>query len=262
MSSGTVARIVTHHPAPLRFFGFLFLISMPFWLLGTLVGVELLPGLPVSAIMAICPAVAGGFLVWRAAGSQALRSYLALAADYQGLQPWVWFVAVATMPIVMGLSAIVLVSFGAVLPAPQINLIQTLILFAVFFAAATTEELGWTGYATRALVERHGMVAAGLILGAVSVVWHLIPLLQVHRSWDWIAWWAVGTVARRVIIVWLFVRGGQRVFSASLFHAMSNLSWILFPVMGSHYDPAPTAVVLIAFVTVVVRSTGNTREFA
>lgn len=149
------------------------------------------------------------------------------------------------MPIVMLMSGVIQIAMGDELPQVQFDPVQTLVLFGLFFIAATAEELGWSGYATRPLVKAHGVIGAGLVIGAVAAVWHLIPLLQVDRGWDWIAWWALGTVARRVCIVWMYMRGGQSVFSTSLFHAMSNLSWMLFPVMGSHYDPMVTACVMV-----------------
>ena len=248
-------------PFPFRFFGVLFLLSIPFWVFGALAGSELLPGLPVSALMAVCPTIAAGLLVWRAGGFADLKALLRSAGDCLRMQPWAWFVALGTMPVVMVLSGVVLVSMGQTLPAPRIDLLQTLTLFAVFFVAATAEELGWTGYATRPLVKAHGLIVASLMIGVVSALWHVIPLLQVDRSWGWIAWWALGTLARRMIIVWLYVRGGQSVFSASLFHAMSNVSWMLFPVLGSHYDPVSTAVILIILTAFLVIPGGNLRVF-
>lgn len=110
--------------------------------------------------------------------------------------------------------------------------------------------------------KKYGLIVAGLIIGTVAGVWHLTPLLQAERSWDWIAWWALGSVSRRLIIVWLYVRGGQSVLSATLFHAMSNVSWMLFPVMGSHYDPITTALILVVLIACLVGPTGNTRELA
>ncbi len=250
------------HILPSRFFGLLFGLSVPFWVLGMLAGGQLLPGLPVSALMAVCPVLAAGILVWRASGWQALQALLLRAADFARMRPWAWLVALATMPAVMLLSAATLILLGQPLPAPQFDLIQILLLLSLFLVAATAEELGWTAYATGALVERHGMIAAGLGIGCVAVVWHVIPLLQAGRAWDWIAWWALGTMARRVLIVWLYARGGQSVFSASLFHAMNNVSWMLFPVMGSHYDPASTAVILLMLSVLPVARVGNSRSLA
>lgn len=229
------------HRSTAVFFGSLFLLSLPFWLLGWLVDTPLLPGLPVSALMVVCPVLAAGVLVGRADGGRGLRRFLRQATDWSKLPGWAWVVAIGVMPFVAIMAALFQTATGADLPAPQWMLFQTLILFAAFLVAGIAEELGWTGYAARPLGARYGVVGAGLVIGTAAVVWHLVPLLQADRSGAWIAWWASATIFRRVLMVWLYVRGGYSVFGASLEHAMSNLCWMLFPVMGSHYDPRAMA---------------------
>jgi hypothetical protein len=76
-------------------------------------------------------------------------------------------------------------------------------------------------------------------------------LVQAHRSPAWIAWWCLGTVAQRVLIVWLYNNTGKSVFAAALFHAVSNVSTLLFP---EYYDPRITGLITafaVAIVTVV-----------
>lgn len=236
----------------LVFFVLVFLISAPFWALGYVTGDQFLPGLPVSSLMVLVPTLVAGGLVWRSGGAGAVRHFLAQAFDAHKLRPWAWIAALGTMPAVMLLSGLWLSASGAELPPFEFDLVRVLILFALFFLAATLEELGWTGFATQPLLKRVGVILAGLIIGLVAAVWHLLPLLQVDRAWDWIAWWAVGTMARRVLIVWVYARGGQSVFGASLFHTMSNLSWMMFPVMGSHYDPMRAAIILVGLALLVV----------
>ncbi len=155
--------------------------------------------------------------------------------------------AIVTMPIVMLISAWIQIATGEQLPGFEIDFMHSIGLLALFFVAATAEELGWTGYATPPLVKTLGVVGAGLLIGVIAGAWHVIPLLQAGRSWEWIAWWALGTTARRVCIVWVYTHGGQSVFSVSLLHAMSNLSWMVFPVMGSHYNPMVTGIVMVTF---------------
>lgn len=82
-----------------------------------------------------------------------------------------------------------------------------------------------------------GALAASTMLGLVWAALHYIPLLQVGRSAAWIAWGSLGTVAMRVVMVWLYNNTGRSVFAVTLFHAMSNLAWQLFPVQGSYFDP-------------------------
>jgi len=227
------------------FFGLLFLLSLPFWLLGAMADGALLPGLPISAFMVVCPVLAAGILCWRAGGSRSLWAFLQQATDWRKLPAWAWVVAIGAMPFVMIIAALIQIATGADLPAPQWTVSQTLMLFALFLVAGIAEELGWTGYATRRIGTSYGVVGTGLIIGIVAVVWHVVPLLQADRGADWIAWWALATLCRRILIVWLYFRGGCSVFGASLLHAMSNLSWMLFPVMGSHYDPMVTGLVTL-----------------
>lgn len=249
----------SEHVYPLRFLLLVFLLSLPFWLFGAFVSSEILPGLPVSSLMVVCPTITGAFLVWQAGGIGALRSFFVSAFDLD-IRLWVWLVAFATMPIVTALSGVTLLVLGESLPAPDFNLVQLLALFCLFMVAATAEELGWTAYLTPPLVRKYGLLIAGIIIGVVAVVWHVIPLLQADRETSWIAWWAIGTMCRRILIVWLYVKGGQKVFAISLFHAMNNVSWMMFPVLGSHYDPATIAIILLAPVLLVAVTSGNSRE--
>ncbi len=152
----------------------------------------------------------------------------------------------------MVLSYVAMRLMGVALPAPQFSFATTLMLFVVCFIAAIGEELGWSGYAIDPLQDRFGALRGALLLGVVWVVWHIIPLLSVQRSLAWIAWWSLGTLAARVIIVWLYNNTGRSVFVAGIFHAMINVTWQLFPVNGSSYDPRVTGVLTAAVAVVVV----------
>jgi membrane protease YdiL (CAAX protease family) len=140
--------------------------------------------------------------------------------------------------------------------------VGSLVLVLVLFVLALCEELGWSGYAQEALLRRgRPALTVGLLVGAVWAAWHWVPLLQVGRPLSWIAWWSLGTVAQRVIMVWLFVNTGRSVFAMALFHMVLNLGWQLFPVQGSYYDQ-PTVAVLMAVVAVVVTAGWGPRTLA
>ena len=82
---------------------------------------------------------------------------------------------------------------------------SALLMFAAFFVGALGEELGWSGYVLGPLQRRWSAFQSSLILGAVAVAWHLVPLLALHRAPAWIAWWCLYAVAARILIVWLLV---------------------------------------------------------
>jgi uncharacterized membrane protein len=50
--------------SPLKFFSLVFALSVPFWLVGAVTRLQLLPGLPVSALALVCPAIAASILAY------------------------------------------------------------------------------------------------------------------------------------------------------------------------------------------------------
>ena len=98
------------------------------------------------------------------------------------------------------------------------------------------------------------------MIGGLWAIWHVVPLLQARRSLGWIAWWCLGTVSLRVLLVWLYNGAGRSVFAVSLCHALHNLAWMLFPAHGSHYDPRVDGLVTAFSAAVVIAATGRRLE--
>ncbi len=235
------------------FFVLTFALSIPFWIAGALTNLQLLPALPVSALGVICTVGAAAILVYHENGRTGVVALLKRSFDFKRVKAKSWYVPIILlMPGIMVLSYVAMRRMGVALPAPQFSFAKMLILFGVFFIGALGEELGWSGYATAPLQNRFGALQGALLLGVVGAVWHLIPLLEAQRSLVFIAWWSLGTVALRVIITWLYNNTGRSVFVAVLFHTMINLTWQLFPVNGSYYDPRVTGVITAAVAVVVV----------
>ncbi len=155
------------------------------------------------------------------------------------------------MPSVMILSYGLMRLMGVQLPTPQFPVLEVLAMFIAFFIAALGEELGWSGYVLDPMQDRWGALQAGILLGLVWAAWHIVPLLQAHRSPAWIAWWCLGTVTMRVLIVWLYNNAGKSVFGAALFHTTINVSWQLFPIHGSHYHPRVTGLIMTVVAAIV-----------
>jgi len=241
--------------SPLAFFTLVFALAIPFWVIGGLTGLQLLPGLPVTALMAVCPALAALILAYRKNRSAGVTMLLKRAFDYKRITAKIWYAPILLlMPVVMVLSFGVIRLTGTPVPAPLISVVPTLILFIVFFVAALCEELGWSGYAIDPMQHRLGALQASIVLGSVWAVFHYVALVQAHRSVAWIAWWSLGTVALRVIIVGLYNNTGKSVFAVALFHMMINVTWQLFPVNGSYYDPRISSSIsaLVAVIIILV----------
>ena len=245
--------VASNRRSPLTYFALTIALSIPFWAAGAMTNFQLLPAIPVSALGFVCMVGAASILVYRENGRVSVAELLKRSFDVKRVRTKLWYApTILLMPCIMILSYVAMRLMGIPLPAPQLSFITTLALFIAFFVEALGEELGWSGYAIDPLQDRFGALCGALLLGIVWAVWHFIPLLSVQRSVVFIAWWSLGTVASRVIITWLYNNTGRSVFVAALFHTMQNLTWQLFPIDGSYYDPLVTSLIITAVAVVVV----------
>ena len=245
--------VASNKRSPLIYFALIIALSIPFWVAGAMTNFQLLPAIPVSALGFLCMVGAASILVYRENGLVSVAELLKRSFDIKRVRAKLWYVpTILLMPCIMVLSYVAMRLMGVPLPAPQFSFVTTLALFVAFFVAALGEELGWSGYAIDPLQNRFGALCGALLLGLVWAIWHFIPLLSVQRSVVFIAWWSLGTVASRVIITWLYNNTGRSVFIAALFHTMQNLTWQLFPINGSFYDPRVTSLIITAVAVVVV----------
>ena len=143
-------------------------------------------------------------------------------------------------------------SMNNAVPAAQFQLLSALLMFSAFFFGALGEELGWSGYALDPMQARWGALGASLLLGLVAILWHMTPLLLIGRSPTWIAWWCLYALTFRIFTVWLYNNTGKSVFVAALFHATVNISYMLFPIDGSHFDMRIASLVMVCIAVVVV----------
>lgn len=257
MAEDVFPLLTSRSKSPLRFFLLVFALSLPFWLAGALTASQLLPALPVSALAFVCPVTAAAILAYRESKFKGMKELLKRAGDFTRVKRSIWYVpTLLLMPCIMVFSYGVMRLMGVPLPVPSFSPGTTLALFVGFFVGALGEELGWSGYAIDPLQDRFGAFWSALLLGMVWALWHYVPLLEAHRSLGFIAWWSLGTVAARVIMVWLYNNTGKSVCVAALFHTMINLTWQVFPINGSYYDPRVTGLItaMVAMVVVIVWS--------
>ena len=235
------------------FFLLVFVLSLPFWLLGEITDLQLIPGLSVSALMGFNPMLAALILSYRDKGATGALALLKRSFDFKRIKSKRWLV-----PTLLLMSAVSLIVYGVMrwtnmpMPPAQFQLIPALLMFAAFFIGALGEELGWSGYATEPIQERWGALGAGLLLGLVGIAWHLIPLLSIGRTPTWIAWWCLYALTFRIFTIWIYNNTGKSVFAAALFHATLNLSYMLFPVDGSHFDMRIGSLVMAGAALVVI----------
>lgn len=239
-----------------RFLVLTIALFIPFWILEAIHPFDLLPGLPSSALAAFTPALAALTLTYSQYRFGGVRHLLQRCFDFKRIKNAYWFLPILLINPAIAVSAYgIMHSTGIVLPKAASWNLTVIPLLIVLFIAALGEELGWTGYITEQLIERWGTIFASLLLGFIWAAIHFIALLQEHRSFEWIAWWSLGTISYRMIMTWLYVHDGRSLFGAALFHAMINFCWQMFPNNGSHYDPRLFG--LIAFVIAVALFAGE-----
>lgn len=233
----------------LTFFLLVVVFSLPFWVIGAVAEQflpdELMMNLPISSLMACGPILAAVILVRRKDGPHGVKKLLKGAFDYKRIERKSWYVPIlflmpATMVVEYGLMKLVRVP----LPDPQVPLLMTLIYFVVFFIEALCEEIGWLGYAIDPMQERWGALTASIILGIVWAMWHIVPFIQMNRTPTWIASQCTYMVAARILYVWIYNNTGKSVFAVIMFHAMHNVSTVLLPAYGWHYDPLVALIIL------------------
>jgi len=228
-------------------------LSAPVWALGGSVGGELLPGLPVGALAVLAPGTSAVILRWRERGPEGALALLKRSFDVGRIASPTWYVPILFLvPAIFALSFGVVSRYGSTPPEPQVAWGLAPIFLTVFFLSGLVEELGWMGYAFDRMRRRRGALGVAILLGAFWAAWHWPPLLQADRAPSWIAWWSLGTVALRVLHVWLYENGGPSIFAQALFHATFNVSWQLFPNSGSHYAPAVTSPILVVVALVLL----------
>jgi hypothetical protein len=81
---------------PWTFFVLVFVLSIPFWVIGARMEWQWLPGLPVAALAVVCPATAAVMLQYRDNGSAGVKTLLERTLDYKKIEP-VWYAPIVLL---------------------------------------------------------------------------------------------------------------------------------------------------------------------
>src|SRR5688572_11989868 len=100
MSSRTAE--ATHDARLVGFFVLVLALSAPFYIAGAALDLQLLPGLPLSALSAVVPALAASILVFRRAGRAGVAAHHRRSFDVERITRPLWYVPIVLlMPAVM-----------------------------------------------------------------------------------------------------------------------------------------------------------------
>ncbi len=217
-----------------------FAIAVPLVIVGRPLGVIGAARIPVVDLaLAFVPMIAAVVLEFHRGERSAVTSFLKnsldprIFSDRRGL-----LVAVGLAPLIYALTllAIGIHEGGAVMHFGNRTASNLLAMFALFAALAVGEEVGWTGFATEPLQYRFGSLGAALTLAVIWWLAHLPSMAAVGATTNDLAWWGLGAIGVRVLMVWLFDTTRQSVVAVIVFHALLNTGRMaVFPAEGARF---------------------------
>jgi membrane protease YdiL (CAAX protease family) len=213
------------------------LLSAPFYFWGAYYPVDGLPfGLPISFLMIFVPFFLSLAYAWKENGTKGILFLFKSILDINSAKRWSILFCLACMPLVALLSYLTMKLFSLPLPAEtMIPYNEIPLMLLLYFLGAIPEEFGWTSTLTGPLTKAYGPLKAGIIIGSVWGVWHIIPWSWAHPP-AWIAGMCLLNILMRIAMVYAYMYGGKSLFAALVFHTMINVATGIFPNHGSHIN--------------------------
>ncbi len=211
----------------------------------------------IDIVTAFIPIIAGCILIYKEEGKSGVYKLFKRIFDYSRITKKIWYVPIILLPFLMYLLIYLVIRIlGLSLPSEfHISFLSIPVLFILFFVGSVAEETGYMGYAVEPMQERFGALAGSILIGIPWAVWHYPSIIQQGHGLTFIAWATLGTVAVRILIVWIYNNTGKSLFACILFHTMLNLGRPLFPKDEMHnplVDYPEIHYSLIAIVAVIV----------
>lgn len=138
-------------------------------------------------------------------------------------------------------------------------------MLALGLVAGAFEEIGWTGFATRWMLMRQRMLVAGLGLGLIWALWHLLVAFiynypSLGAAWlpEFVVFWIAPLTAYRLLMTWVYVQAGSLPVAVAMHASYTGWLFVVFP--ASSFDQnllwqTAFAVGLWAAVALVIRRT-------
>jgi uncharacterized protein len=231
---------------------YVFLLSIPFWIVGAMAQefTQSTPiQLPISALMAICPTLSVLIILLQQKKGHEFIHLLSATFDWRTVKSKKWLIPCVFLMPFIGLISHEYANYrDGVSDQSSFSIPEISIFFAVFFIGAIAEEIGWSGFIKQPMIKEYGALKAGLIIGFIWAIWHLVPYIEMNKTFSWIFIQSVSTILLRIIMVWLFENNNQSLFLMTLFHTMINISPYLFSRNQVNYEP----IVFVSTLSIVV----------
>lgn len=144
--------------------------------------------------------------------------------------------------------------FGRMAGLPEWGVLFVWVMFVVVNGLG--EETGWRGFALPALRERHGLVAAALLLVPIWAGWHLplFFLLQNYRDLGpvGVPGFLIGLACGSVLLGWLYESASSSILIVAVWHGTYNLTSATAGANGTVAAIVSTGVMIIAVVVALL----------
>lgn len=246
-----------------RFFVLTYIISWSFWIPMLILQQEIQI---LQIIGTFGPTMSALLLTWYDARQKGVAKLL------QGLRIWRvgvrWYLfSLFSTALFVILAISIYIGIGN--PVPLFNdpaqwYLIIIIFFYVLIFSVSGEEIGWRGYALPRLLTRQNALVSSIILGVIWSFWHL-PLFFIvgnfHQNIP-IALFLIQSVALAIVYTWLYNNTEGSLLIASFFHAASNTTLGILPVLPMDTDGNPlalwiTVILLCVFAVILVRRCGS-----
>lgn len=224
-------------------FGFSWLLWLPA-VLDSRFGVSLpVPGELFLRAGTFAPSVCGMVFAYLYGGRKEVSSLLRSMLGFRLRPGRHWFLLSAPFA-VSAVSCLVALLIGIGLPEFQFSLwfSPAAFLYILIFLGPLGEEAGWRGFALRRLLLSKSPAVSAVLLGAVWAAWHL-PLFWIGGTTQRaltafgllpaLLCYLLYTVIVSLFITLLYVKSGGSVLLCILFHALSNFSLGMLPLIFS-----------------------------
>lgn len=233
----------------LLFLGAIPVLSVPFYYWGYAHPVAGLPfGLPISFLMILVPFTLALIVTWKSNGAAGVTALFKRILDFQNVRLW------PLVFTILGLPAITCVSYWvlravSVIPVPVLFPYNQIPLMVVlYFLGAIPEEVAWTLTLTEPLTKSYGPIGAGILIGGVWAIWHVIPWSWTHTL-TWILGYALLDILMRTGMVHAYLHGGKSLFLALVLHMQINVCTTF---VGPLFNPWLVAIGMLIIDLVII----------
>ncbi len=198
---------------------------------------------PLFILAVYSPGFAGVFVVWKMYGFKSLPSFFRRITLWRG-PVWGWIFAILGIPALMYVGAMLTGTISDPFPFTPWSLIIPALALALFLGPV--EEFGWRGLALPLLQRRFAPFWAGLILGAIWMIWHIPAFLiggTPQSAWSFFPYF-IGGISISLIMTILFNKFRGSLLIPILIHfQLNNPIWP---------DAQPWDNYIILFIAIII----------